>query len=227
MQSRRARDGGDRRAAASSATATRRARPKPRRAPISSSSAVPVGACGDVAKEIAPGAEARRHRLRCRLGEGVGHPRRCSRICPKSVHFVPAHPVAGTEHSGPEAGFAELFQRPLDCILTPPPGTDPRRGRAGAGVLDGARRECRDHGGRAPRPGARHHQPCAASDRLQHRRHGGASRRGDAVGGDEVRRRRLPRFHPHRRVRPDHVARRVPEQQARRCWRCSAASART
>jgi cyclohexadieny/prephenate dehydrogenase len=37
---------------------------------------------------------------------------------------VPGHPVAGTEHSGPEAGFAELF---VDrwCILTPPPATDP------------------------------------------------------------------------------------------------------
>jgi cyclohexadieny/prephenate dehydrogenase len=42
---------------------------------------------------------------------------------PEGVHFVPAHPVAGTEHSGPEAGFATLF---LDrwCILTPPEGTD-------------------------------------------------------------------------------------------------------
>ena len=39
------------------------------------------------------------------------------------VHFVPAHPVAGTEHSGPEAGFAELFQGRW-CILTPPAGTD-------------------------------------------------------------------------------------------------------
>jgi cyclohexadieny/prephenate dehydrogenase len=38
---------------------------------------------------------------------------------PKGVHFVPGHPVAGTEHSGPEAGFAELF-RDRWCILTPP-----------------------------------------------------------------------------------------------------------
>ncbi len=42
---------------------------------------------------------------------------------PDGVHFVPGHPVAGTEHSGPEAGFAELFQDRW-CILTPPPGTD-------------------------------------------------------------------------------------------------------
>ncbi len=39
------------------------------------------------------------------------------------MHFVPGHPVAGTEHSGPEAGFAELFEGRW-CILTPPPGTD-------------------------------------------------------------------------------------------------------
>ncbi|MEE9194264.1 MAG: prephenate/arogenate dehydrogenase family protein [Alphaproteobacteria bacterium] len=39
------------------------------------------------------------------------------------VHLVPCHPVAGTEHSGPDAGFAELFEGRW-CILTPPPGTD-------------------------------------------------------------------------------------------------------
>jgi len=43
---------------------------------------------------------------------------------PEGVHFVPGHPIAGTEHSGPEAGFAELFQGRY-CLLTPPPGTDP------------------------------------------------------------------------------------------------------
>jgi len=42
---------------------------------------------------------------------------------PEGVHLVPGHPVAGTEHSGPDAGFAELFEGRW-CILTPPPGTD-------------------------------------------------------------------------------------------------------
>jgi len=42
---------------------------------------------------------------------------------PDGVHLVPAHPVAGTEHSGPDAGFAELFEGRW-CILTPEPGTD-------------------------------------------------------------------------------------------------------
>jgi cyclohexadieny/prephenate dehydrogenase len=43
---------------------------------------------------------------------------------PAGVHFVPAHPVAGTEHSGPDAGFATLFRNRW-CILTPPEGADP------------------------------------------------------------------------------------------------------
>jgi cyclohexadieny/prephenate dehydrogenase len=42
---------------------------------------------------------------------------------PAGVHFVPTHPMAGTEFSGPDAGFAELFQGRW-CLLTPPPGTD-------------------------------------------------------------------------------------------------------
>jgi cyclohexadieny/prephenate dehydrogenase len=43
---------------------------------------------------------------------------------PAGVHLVPGHPVAGTEHSGPEAGFAEMFQDRW-CILTPLPEGDP------------------------------------------------------------------------------------------------------
>jgi cyclohexadieny/prephenate dehydrogenase len=41
----------------------------------------------------------------------------------EGVHFVPAHPLAGTEYSGPDAGFATLF-RGRWALLTPPPGTD-------------------------------------------------------------------------------------------------------
>ena len=44
-------------------------------------------------------------------------------LIPEGVHLVPGHPVAGTEHSGPEAGFAELFVGRW-CILTPTPETD-------------------------------------------------------------------------------------------------------
>ncbi|MEK9672701.1 MAG: prephenate/arogenate dehydrogenase family protein [Rhodospirillaceae bacterium] len=42
---------------------------------------------------------------------------------PEGVHLVPGHPIAGTEHSGPEAGFAELFQGRY-LLLTPEAGTD-------------------------------------------------------------------------------------------------------
>jgi cyclohexadieny/prephenate dehydrogenase len=42
---------------------------------------------------------------------------------PEGVNFVPAHPVAGTEHSGPDAGFSTLFHNRWS-ILTPPEGTD-------------------------------------------------------------------------------------------------------
>jgi cyclohexadieny/prephenate dehydrogenase len=42
---------------------------------------------------------------------------------PAGVHFVPAHPMAGTEFSGPDSGFAALFQGRWS-LLTPPPGTD-------------------------------------------------------------------------------------------------------
>lgn len=42
---------------------------------------------------------------------------------PAGVHFIPGHPIAGTEHSGPAAGFATLFEGRW-CILTPAPGSD-------------------------------------------------------------------------------------------------------
>ena len=42
---------------------------------------------------------------------------------PAGVHLIPAHPVAGTEHSGPDAGFADMFVNRW-CIVTPPEGAD-------------------------------------------------------------------------------------------------------
>jgi cyclohexadieny/prephenate dehydrogenase len=44
-------------------------------------------------------------------------------LVPEGVHLIPAHPIAGTEHSGPAAGFAELFIGRW-CVLTPEPGID-------------------------------------------------------------------------------------------------------
>ena len=91
--------------------------------PTSSFSAFPVGACGPVAQEIAaslkPGA------IVSDVGSVKGAiVRDMAPYLPDGVHFVPAHPVAGTEHSGPDSGFAELFINRW-CILTPPEGVDP------------------------------------------------------------------------------------------------------
>jgi cyclohexadieny/prephenate dehydrogenase len=84
---------------------------------------IPVGACGPVAQEIAP------HLKPGAIVSDVGSVkgavvRDMAPHLPASAHFVPAHPVAGTEHSGPDSGFAELFINRW-CILTPPEGTDP------------------------------------------------------------------------------------------------------
>jgi cyclohexadieny/prephenate dehydrogenase len=84
---------------------------------------IPVGACGPVAAEIAAGLKP--GAIVSDVGSVKGSiVRDMAPHLPKSVHFVPAHPVAGTEHSGPDSGFAELFINRW-CILTPPPGTDP------------------------------------------------------------------------------------------------------
>ncbi|HAO93532.1 MAG: prephenate dehydrogenase [Deltaproteobacteria bacterium GWC2_56_8] len=47
----------------------------------------------------------------------------CEPLIPKGVHFVPGHPIAGTEHSGVEAAFPDLFKG-RRCILTPTDNTD-------------------------------------------------------------------------------------------------------
>ncbi len=82
----------------------------------------PLGAYADVAAAIGP------HLKPGAVVSDVGSVKQAvirdvGPLVPEGVHLVPGHPVAGTEHSGPEAGFAELF-RDRWCILTPPPGTD-------------------------------------------------------------------------------------------------------
>jgi cyclohexadieny/prephenate dehydrogenase len=84
---------------------------------------IPVGQSGPVAQQIG------RHLKPGAIVSDVGSVkaavlRDMAPHIPAGVHFVPAHPVAGTEYSGPDAGFAELF---VDrwCILTPPPGAEP------------------------------------------------------------------------------------------------------
>ncbi len=83
---------------------------------------VPVGACGPLTAEIAP--HLRTGAILTDVGSVKAavvhdmHPH-----VPPGVHFVPGHPIAGTEQSGPEAGFAELFDGRW-TILTPEPDTD-------------------------------------------------------------------------------------------------------
>ena len=83
---------------------------------------VPVGASRSVAKAIAqrlkPGA----------IVTDVGSTKasviaQMQPELPDNVHFIPGHPIAGTEYSGPDAGFAALFEDRW-CVLTPPANTD-------------------------------------------------------------------------------------------------------
>ncbi|HWD27103.1 MAG TPA: prephenate/arogenate dehydrogenase family protein [Rhizomicrobium sp.] len=83
----------------------------------------PVGAFGALGKAIAP------HLKPGAIVSDVGSVKGAvvtdvGPHLPKGVHFIPAHPIAGTERSGPEAGFAELFDGRW-CILTPPKGAKP------------------------------------------------------------------------------------------------------
>ncbi len=82
----------------------------------------PVGACGAVARTVAP-----KLKPGCIVSD-VGSVKQTviadmAPHVPKGVHFVPAHPVAGTEYSGPEAAILDLFQGRW-CILTPLPDSD-------------------------------------------------------------------------------------------------------
>jgi cyclohexadieny/prephenate dehydrogenase len=78
---------------------------------------VPVGAMGEVAAEIAPVLK------RGATVSDVGSVKRAvieavAPHIPEGVHFVPAHPLAGTEYSGPRSGFATLFDNRW-CIIVP------------------------------------------------------------------------------------------------------------
>ncbi|MGH7212742.1 MAG: prephenate/arogenate dehydrogenase family protein [Acetobacteraceae bacterium] len=83
----------------------------------------PVGAFADLAAAIAP------HLAPGAILTDVGSTKQSvirdvGPLVPAGVHFVPAHPLAGTEHSGPDSGFSTLFENRW-TLLTPPPGTDP------------------------------------------------------------------------------------------------------
>jgi len=83
---------------------------------------VPVGVMGSVAAEIAPvlkpGATLSDvGSVKCAVIAAVAP------HLPEGVHFIPAHPIAGTEHSGPRSGFAELFDNRW-CLIVPQAGSD-------------------------------------------------------------------------------------------------------
>lgn len=84
----------------------------------------PAGAMGTIARDIAPYLEP--GAILSDVGSvKASIVRAVAPHLPATVHFVPAHPVAGTEQSGPEAGFSTLFLNRWS-ILTPPEGTDPK-----------------------------------------------------------------------------------------------------
>jgi cyclohexadieny/prephenate dehydrogenase len=83
----------------------------------------PVGTFAKIARMIAPALKA--GAILSDVGSVKGSViRDVQPHVPEGVHFIPGHPVAGTEHSGPDSGFAALFEDRW-CILTPPAGTDP------------------------------------------------------------------------------------------------------
>ena len=83
----------------------------------------PVGSYADLAREIAPGLMD--GAILTDVGSVKGAVvRDVLPHVPAGVHFIPGHPIAGTEQSGPESGFAELFVNRW-CILTPLADADP------------------------------------------------------------------------------------------------------
>jgi cyclohexadieny/prephenate dehydrogenase len=82
----------------------------------------PVGAYEEITREIAP--VLKQGAILTDVGSVKGAVARdCAPHVPEGVHFIPGHPVAGTEQSGPESGFATLFTNRW-CILTPLPGAN-------------------------------------------------------------------------------------------------------
>lgn len=83
---------------------------------------VPVGAMASVVGEIGP--HLAEGAVISDVGSVKGAVIEALAALPDHAHIVPAHPLAGTEHSGPEAGFAELYDNRY-CLITPMPETDP------------------------------------------------------------------------------------------------------
>ncbi len=164
--------------------------------------AVPVGAMGAAAAACAHG---------LKLGAivtDVGSVKQAvveavSAALPAHVYFVPGHPLAGTEHSGPDAGFATLFQNRWQ-ILTPLPD----QGVAYPAAVDQLEEFWRALGANVERMDAeRHDVVLAVVSHLPHLIAFNIVAMAEDLGerhrerSGEVFRLWLSRFHPHRRVR--------------------------
>ena len=156
----------------------------------------PVGVAGAVAREIAP------HLAHGAIVSDVGSVKGAvvdavAPHLPSHVHFVPAHPIAGTEFSGPDAGFATLFQNRW-CILTP-------FGQGDAGALDKLAAFWTRIGAKVETMSVEHHdkvlaltsRTCRASSltTLSEPRTISAT---NALGSHQILRIRLSRFHTYR-----------------------------
>jgi len=109
---------------------------------------VPVGAMGAIAAEIGP------HLAPGATVTDVGSVKKAvidavAPHMPEGVAFVPGHPIAGTEHSGPRSGFASLFKGRW-WLLTPVPGTNPEATRR-------LRQLCEGMGAKVDEMDAEHH----------------------------------------------------------------------
>ena len=170
---------------------------------------------GAVAAEIAPAPDARRHRHRRGLGQARGDRRGGAAPARGRRTSSPAHPLAGTEQSGPRSGFATLFDNRW-CILVPRPGAD----RAGGGPAS------RPSGGRSAPTSTRWTPTTTTSSwRWSATRRTSSPTRWSAspthleqVSDSEVIKYSASGFRDFTRIaasRPDHVARRVPDQPGR------------
>ena len=173
--------------------------------------AVPVGAMGAAAQSIAS------HLAEGAIVTDVGSVktavvRQVGEVLPDQAVFVPGHPVAGTEYSGPEAGFAELFEGRW-FVVTPCE-------RSTAEGVEAVSSLWRGLGSTVEQMTPEHHDIVLAM--TSHVPHliaynivGTAAELGDrhSIGSHQVFGRRLPRFHAHSLLRPGDVAGRLSEQQ--------------
>ena len=173
---------------------------------------VPVGACGAVAQADGAAPQARRHPDRRRLGQGRGRARRGPALCPRACISFPA-----IRSPAPSIPARIRLRRAVRRPLVHPDAAARAPTPAAVDKLAAFWRRC----GATSRSWTPEHHDLvlAITSHVPHliaynivntARH---LERVTDSRGDQVLGRRLPRLHPHRRLRPDHVARRVPQQQ--------------